>query len=71
MKAIAYQNAGDASVLQDINQAVPTPQGHDLLVAVHAVSVNPVDTKIRKGVNAAAGQWKVLGWDATGVVRAV
>ncbi|QZA79242.1 zinc-binding alcohol dehydrogenase family protein [Deefgea tanakiae] len=71
MKAIAYQNAGEASVLQDINQAVPTPQGHDLLVAVHAVSVNPVDTKIRKGVTAAAGQWKVLGWDATGVVGAV
>nr|WP_314902292.1 zinc-binding alcohol dehydrogenase family protein [uncultured Deefgea sp.] len=71
MKAIAYQNAGGASVLQDINQAVPTPQGHDLLVTVHAVSVNPVDTKIRKGVNATAGQWKVLGWDATGVVRAV
>lgn len=71
MKAIAYQNAGEASVLQDINHAVPTPQGHDLLVAVHAVSVNPVDTKVRKGVNPATGQWKVLGWDATGVVRAV
>jgi zinc-binding alcohol dehydrogenase family protein len=49
----------------------PEPIGHDLRVRVAAVSVNPVDTKIRRGAKPAAGQPKVLGWDAVGVVEAV
>jgi zinc-binding alcohol dehydrogenase family protein len=50
---------------------VPQPGPHDLLVDVRAIAVNPVDTKVRAGVSADAGQWKVLGWDAVGTVRAV
>ena len=38
---------------------------------VHAVSVNPVDTKVRKRAAPPAGEHKVLGWDAAGVVEAV
>ncbi len=38
------------------------------MVQVAAISVNPVDTKIRKNVSAEPGQWKVLGWDAVGTV---
>ena len=45
--------------------------GRDLLVEVRAVSVNPVDTKVRAKSAPPAGGWKVLGWDAAGVVRAV
>ncbi|MDR6396385.1 zinc-binding alcohol dehydrogenase family protein [Herbaspirillum seropedicae] len=45
----------------------PTPGEHDLLVEVKAISVNPVDTKIR----ASAKEARVLGWDVSGVVRAV
>lgn len=47
----------------------PTPGRRDLLVEVLAVSVNPVDTKIRAG--SAATEPKVVGWDAVGVVREV
>ncbi|ARM16179.1 MULTISPECIES: zinc-binding alcohol dehydrogenase family protein [Rhizobium] len=71
MKAIGYKSAGaierDDS-LQDIELPRPTPRGRDILVEVEAISVNPVDTKVRKGVNPEAGQWKILGWDAVGKV---
>jgi zinc-binding alcohol dehydrogenase family protein len=74
MKAIAYQNnlpIDHADALVDVTLPDPVATGHDLLVAVHAVSVNPVDVKIRAGAKAADGEWKVLGWDAAGVVQAV
>ncbi len=74
MKAIAYQTASPisaAAALQDVDLPAPTPRGRDLLVDVQAIAVNPVDTKIRAGVNAEPGQWKVLGWDTVGTVRAV
>jgi len=74
MKAIGYQkplpvDAPDA--LQDITLPDPVATGHDLLVEVKAISVNPVDTKVRRGSRPPEGQWKVLGWDAAGIVRAV
>ncbi len=43
----------------------------DLLVRVSAISVNPVDTKVRRNAAPDAGQAKVLGWDAVGTVEAV
>ena len=55
----------------DVTLADPVPQIHDLLVEVKAVSVNPVDTKVRLRSAPPAGEWKVLGWDAAGIVRAV
>ena len=74
MKAIGYQNnlsIDDPQALVDITLPEPIAQGHDLLVEVRAVSVNPVDTKIRKSATPENGAWKVLGWDATGIVKAV
>jgi zinc-binding alcohol dehydrogenase family protein len=74
MKAVAYQQAqpiAHAESLLDLTLPDPTPGPRDLLVEVKAVSVNPVDTKVRAGSSPAEGQWKVLGWDAAGVVRAV
>lgn len=72
MKAIAYTQHGlsieDPSSLIDLDLPKPTPERRDLLVEVSAISVNPVDTKIRAG--AATTEPKVLGWDAVGVVRA-
>ncbi|GAA1898205.1 zinc-binding alcohol dehydrogenase family protein [Williamsia serinedens] len=53
-----------------VESETPTPTGHDLLVAVKAVSVNPVDVKVRSGFDADAAP-KVLGFDAAGVVVAV
>ena len=74
MKAIGYQNnlpIDQAESLVDITLPDPVAAGHDLLVEVRAVSVNPVDTKVRKSARPEEGQWKVLGWDATGIVKAV
>lgn len=74
MKAIAYRKSlpiTDSDALIDIELPEPTPGEHDLLVQVHAVSVNPVDTKIRRNVAPAEGEAKVLGWDVAGVVKAV
>ncbi|NKB95794.1 zinc-binding alcohol dehydrogenase family protein [Ochrobactrum intermedium] len=71
MKAVAYQNAGKldrADSLVDVTLDKPVAAGRDLLVQVEAISVNPVDYKIRGGVSPDAGQWKVLGWDAVGTV---
>jgi zinc-binding alcohol dehydrogenase family protein len=74
MKAVAYLQPlpiDHIDALLDADLPEPEPTGHDLRVRVAAVSVNPVDTKIRRGAKPAAGQPKVLGWDAVGVVDAV
>lgn len=74
MKAVAYQKAGPITspeALVDVELDTPVAEGHDLLVRVQAVSVNPVDTKIRKNVSADNNQWKTLGWDAVGIVEAI
>jgi len=71
MKAVGYRKAGQldrTEALVDIDIKVPKASGHDLLVKVRAVSVNPVDCKIRMSVSAPEGGWKVLGWDAVGEV---
>lgn len=74
MKAIGYTQSlpsSDSNSLLDIQLPEPTPGPRDLLVEVRAISVNPVDTKVRQRAQPAEGQHKVLGWDAAGVVRAV
>ena len=74
MKAVGYRESLPISApmsLIDIALPDPHPAGHDLLVQVKAVSVNPVDTKIRIGVAPPAGETKILGWDASGVVLEV
>ncbi|MBF9033942.1 zinc-binding alcohol dehydrogenase family protein [Rhodobacterales bacterium HKCCE2091] len=71
MKAIGYRTPGGIDrpeALEDIDLPRPTPSGHDLLVEVAAVSVNPVDTKVRRSGTPPDGKWKVLGWDAVGRV---
>lgn len=71
MKAIGYKTAGALDredALSDIELARPTPRPRDIMVQVAAISVNPVDTKIRTNVSADGDGWKVLGWDAAGVV---
>jgi zinc-binding alcohol dehydrogenase family protein len=74
MKAVAYRAShpiDHADALIDVELPEPKATGRDLLVEVKAVSVNPVDTKIRKNVAPADGELKVIGWDAAGVVKAV
>lgn len=57
--------------LQDVDVPEPELREHDLLVDVRAVSVNPVDTKVRAHGDVPDGQPRILGWDAAGVVREV
>ena len=74
MKAVAYRINETPSAdepLQNVSLPEPTPGPRDVLVEVRAISVNPVDTKVRTRPAAPVGGWKVLGWDAAGVVRAV
>lgn len=74
MKAIGYQTAGAITApnaLENITLAEPTATGFDLLVEIKAISVNPVDTKIRASSSASAGEYKIIGWDAVGVVKAI
>ncbi|MEM9135907.1 MAG: zinc-binding alcohol dehydrogenase family protein [Cyanobacteria bacterium P01_F01_bin.42] len=54
--------------LQDFQIECPIAQGNDLLVAVQAISVNPVDTKVRAPKNKRESLPKILGWDAAGTV---
>jgi zinc-binding alcohol dehydrogenase family protein len=73
MKAVAFTHAlpaTDPSALQDIELLMPEPRHHDLLVEVRAVSVNPVDTKLRRG-SEPLGEPRVLGFDAAGIVRGI
>lgn len=74
MKAIAFQNPlpiDHALSLQDVDLPAPQVSGRDILVDVKAISVNPVDVKVRASRQPQAGQWSVIGWDAAGIVRAV
>ena len=74
MKAIAYYASlpiTDPQSLQDIELPAPQPGPRDLLVEVKAISVNPVDTKVRLNMPPEGGNPKVLGWDVAGVVQAV
>ncbi|HEY9133148.1 MAG TPA: zinc-binding alcohol dehydrogenase family protein [Dyella sp.] len=73
MKAVVYRKSlpsSDPQSLVDAELPEPAPEARDVLVRVEAISVNPVDTKIRQRVDPQGGD-KVLGWDAAGTVVAV
>jgi zinc-binding alcohol dehydrogenase family protein len=76
MKAVAltqYLPIEDANSFLDVDLPKPAPTGHDILIAVHAIAVNPVDTKVRGRGNADVVEDppRVIGWDASGTVEAV
>ncbi|MFO3150535.1 zinc-binding alcohol dehydrogenase family protein, partial [Legionella pneumophila serogroup 1] len=74
MKAIGYYHSlpiTDNKALMDLDVSVPKATGHDILVEIKAVAVNPVDTKVRRNVQPEPHQPKILGWDASGVVTEI
>ncbi len=74
MRAIGYTKSlpiDDSQSLVDLDIDKPEATGRDLLVEVKAVSVNPVDTKIRQNRADPDGKPQVLGWDASGIIVAV
>ncbi|RAI42508.1 zinc-binding alcohol dehydrogenase family protein [Rhodoplanes roseus] len=74
MKAIGYRTPGPLTAdgpLVAFEAETPTLRPRDLLVRVKAVSVNPVDTKVRAAAAPPEGEARILGFDAAGVVEAV
>jgi NADPH2:quinone reductase len=73
MKAIGFTKhlpISDPKSLQEFELTNPVPNRHDLLVEVKAVSVNPVDVKVRAH-GSPLKQPKIIGWDASGIVKSV
>lgn len=75
MKAIGARQflpVNDPDCLLEFETEIPVPKPMDLLVKVHAVALNPVDTKIRKSLGAGPLEIpRILGFDAGGTVEAV
>lgn len=76
MKAIGFKTSlpiTDSDSFIEFETAKPIPAGRDLLVKIAAVSVNPVDFKIRQNSakDTVLESPKIIGWDAVGMVEAV
>lgn len=76
MKAVGFRTSlpiSEPNSFIEFETEKPSPVGHELLVKIKAIAVNPVDFKIRQ--NAAKDsdleQPKIIGWDASGIVEAV
>lgn len=73
MKAIGFEKhlpISDEESLLDLEVPSPKATGRDLLVAVRAIAVNPVDTKVRGADGEVENPPRILGWDVAGVVEA-
>lgn len=73
MKAIGaqYEPTSAPNCFTEFELDRPEPNPRDLLVRVKAVSVNPVDYKVRKSIQEKLSTPRILGWDAAGIVEAV
>jgi zinc-binding alcohol dehydrogenase family protein len=74
MKAVGYYQPGAISrpdALIDLDLPEPEPGPRDLKVRIKAVSINPLDAKVRGSTPAPADGPQILGWDAAGIVEAV
>lgn len=61
----------EANVFSEIEIEQPVATGHDLLIEVKAISINPVDIKMRQRTSPDNDTWKILGHDAVGIVKAI
>lgn len=76
MKAIGFKKSlpiDEAESFIEFEKEIPQPTGHDILVKIEAISVNPVDYKIRQGAakDQTLDEAKIIGWDAIGTVISV
>ncbi len=74
MKAVVFDqslNIDTPNALYDTQLSIPSAKGRDLLIEVQAISVNPVDAKVRMRALPEKGEPKVLGYDAVGIVKQV
>lgn len=68
ISAVRYHEHGDESVLQVDEITRPTPEVDEVLIEVHAASINPIDTYVRAGAVSTGGLPRVIGSDVAGVV---
>lgn len=68
MKAVGYHLNSDGPT--QFEQDMPVATGHDLLVKISAIAVNPVDTKVKASITNRLSSPRILGWDAMGTVMA-
>lgn len=76
MKAVGFKTSlpiTDPTSFVDFDIDTPTPAGHELLVQIKAISVNPVDYKVRQNSakDTVLDSPKIIGWDAVGTVENV
>ena len=74
MKAIGFYQflpVENPESLVEVEIPDPEPGARDLLVRVKAVSVNPVDVKVRSRQKTVEKEPKIIGWDAAGVVESI
>ena len=76
MKAIGFKTSlpiADAESFIEFQKDIPTPTDQQLLLKIQAISVNPVDYKVRQNSlkDQTADSPKIIGWDAVGTVEAV
>jgi len=74
MKAIVINEYGDRSQLKEIEFPTPMPKDNEVLIEIHATSINPIDWKLREGYLQEGVPLPfpiILGWDAAGIVKEV
>ncbi|SPL62437.1 zinc-binding alcohol dehydrogenase family protein [Ochrobactrum soli] len=71
MKAIGYYASTPGNALLDLDVPPPEARPNDVIVRVKAVSINPADHKIRERVTPEGNSFKILGFDASGIVESV
>ena len=69
MKAFGFSSSDTPA--QQLELPTPQASGHDLLIKIDAIAVNPVDTKVKASIKDNVASAKILGWDATGTVIAI
>lgn len=68
---LGHLSGADSACIEEFEAEVPSPRPRDILVRVRAISVNPVDAKVRASIVQPLAQARILGWDASGIVEAV
>src|SRR6185295_10260240 len=74
MKAVGFTHylpITDPASFLDVELSKPIAKGRDILVAVKAVAVNPVDVKVRAPKDKVESQPRIIGYDAAGIVESV
>ncbi|MCZ8532605.1 NADP-dependent oxidoreductase [Psychrobacillus psychrodurans] len=74
MKAVAIKQYGGKEQLKEIDISKPTPKEKQVIVKLHATSINPIDWKLREGYLKAMMPFEfpiILGWDVAGIVEEV